>query len=882
VVEPPAPQPGLTPAVGGRRDQLLDLQTNCAQARPQTFVRLRSVALDAAALGSVSQPQIHFNPAYQTVVVHSVAVWREGRRTERLASARIELLRRELGLDSQVLDGGETLLMVLSDVRLNEPVEVVYSVEGENPIFEGRIAASVRLAYDTPVDLLHYRLIVPADRALQVKTLASDLVPERSVEGGTQVLRMLRHQVAAVASEQHTVPWFKAYPALLVTDYRDWAEVDAWAQRLFAQPSPMHATVVARAEAFRATGLQGAALVSEVLRFVQDEVRYFSVSLGESSHRPKPPQQTLAELLGDCKDKVQLLNALLRELGFDARPALVSTVRNRGLAEFLPGHGEFDHVVTALELDGRSWWLDGTLNGQGLELATRGRWAYGMALVVGGSGQLVPVAEAPDALDRLQFEQRWDLSKPGRPARVTSVLRAHGQEAERWRARAAAEGVLRLAEPLAGAIVRMAPGLEAAGAPVLEDDRRANVLQLTQHFSHADLGLYSAGSLSAEFSAVEMLDLLKGPPELRRRTPYLLDLPRSVDSRIVVVGMQPTPTDNARAEEVGDRHFRYISRIEASGNTVAFVRRLERRADQVLPADLDGFRENLLRARSSASSSLSLALFDFKAAEPELVKLERRVLGRRQWRNDAFGAMQLAGEMERDLDTRVLAVAEPQSSLAARVLATRAAANNMLGELAAALVDADAALAIRPASDAGLHARAVALLGLGRAEASLASFTQSAARSRSSSILGWMGALNYHLGRHAEAESLLREAVDSGAGREREVALLWLYLATEQLGGRGQATLAGYADGADPGQVTGALLRYFSGTLDRDAVLQLVREKPELERFRVVEVTFFVGQQFAARGQPDEARRWLTRTVEAGGAQIREVIFAQQELARGK
>jgi Domain of Unknown Function with PDB structure (DUF3857) len=202
-------------------------------------------------------------------VLHSAAVVRDGRRQERLLEARIEPMRREQRLEQQMMDGNDTLLVLLNDVRVGDAVEMAYTVEGENPIFEGRISTGMRLAYETPVDVIHHRVMAPAGRTLYTQGLATEEQPERLTQGGHQVLRMVRHQVAALPSEQGTPPWFKMYPAVDISEYAQWAEVDAWAQRLFALPQPAPPSVVAKAAALRATGLQGEALVSEAVRFVQ-------------------------------------------------------------------------------------------------------------------------------------------------------------------------------------------------------------------------------------------------------------------------------------------------------------------------------------------------------------------------------------------------------------------------------------------------------------------------------------------------------------------------------------------------------------------------------------------------------------------------------------
>lgn len=885
VVEPPPPRDGAAraPATGAaRRELLIDVQTNYALPKPQTFFRHRAVASDASTLGQVSQPTITFNPAFQSVVIHGASVQRDGRRLDRLRDARIELMRREQRLEQQVIDGSETLLVVLTDVRVGEPVELAYTVEGENPIYEGRISTGMQLAWETPVDLMHHRVVAPADRSLRVRPLASDVVPERFTEGAHQVVRVVRTQVPAMAAEQSTPPWFKFYPAIEISEFASWAEVDAWARRLFATPAAPGPAVAARIEAFRRSGLAGEALVSEVLRFVQDEVRYFSVSLGESSHRPKPAERTLTELLGDCKDKVVLLNTLLSGLGFDVKPALVSVARNRGLANYLPGHDQFDHVVTRLELDGRGYYLDATLQGQGTALASRGYLPYGKALVVGGNGELQDAPEPPQALNQMEFEQRWDLSDPRAPARLATVVRAQGMAAERWRDGVARGGAQRIAESLAGVHARVVPGLQVSGAPRVDDDRLANRFELHQAFEHAGPGDYADGAIELELGAIEMLDALAGPPEAQRRSPYLIDMPRVVQARIEVRAPRALTFRPPAPTEIVDRHFRFTSRAEVAGSKATFVMRLERRADEVLPADLPKYRENVLRARQQLSGRMRLGLVDLQALRPEFEQLARKLAAARGHRDDALAGILRRNELTRLLDTEVLRVIDTKGPLAARVYASRAVAGNLLGDFGRSLVDADAALAIDPQSEDGLEARGVSLIGAGRADEALAAFQRLAQGNRRASALKWMGAVELSRGRPAEAEKLLREVVESGGGDDREFALLWLYVAAEYQGGRGKSAIAPYIGGADPGKLTGAMLHYLDGRIDTDTLLKQAREPSDMERLNLAEAYFYIGQKFAAQGRRDEALRWFKRVVETDAAPYREVTFARLELNRAR
>src|SRR5688500_5676205 len=78
---------------------LSDVQTRLdAPGEQQQFARSRLVATESAALAEVSKAELHFNPAFQTLTLHEVAVWRDGVRQDRKPGARGELRRREARL----------------------------------------------------------------------------------------------------------------------------------------------------------------------------------------------------------------------------------------------------------------------------------------------------------------------------------------------------------------------------------------------------------------------------------------------------------------------------------------------------------------------------------------------------------------------------------------------------------------------------------------------------------------------------------------------------------------------------------------------------------------------------------------------------------------
>jgi lipoprotein NlpI/transglutaminase-like putative cysteine protease len=884
VVDVDAPiRPPTTATQGpGYRVLLSDVQVRLdAPGEQQQYVRSRLVATESAALAEVSKAELQFNPAYQALTLHEAAIWRDGVRLDRLAGARIELLRREERLEQSTLTGTETLLVVLNDVRIGDAVDIAYTLHGANPIFKGRFADNYQLTFGSTADVVQVRVDHPVSRTLRVKGIRSQVTPEITRNGERESLRILKRDVPMVRAEEQVPPWYKVWPSVHISEYGDWSEVARWADDLFADGEDLGPELNARIDAWRAKGLPRERLVAEVLEAVQDEVRYFSASLGESSHRPKPAARTYAERLGDCKDKVALLDAVLQRLGFDARPALVSLQRNRGIADYLPGHDQFDHVITRLQLDDRVYWLDPTLQKQGRRLDTRGHPSYGMVLVVAPQTQALARVEAPlGALEGMEFDQTWDLSNLTRAAQFTSIVRLRGMAAEAWRNAVAAGGSDRIAENMAGTWARMMPGLKATAAPLVRDDRENNQFEFELHYELPGFGSYERGTLTIEVPALEILDAMVGPREARRNMPWLYDQPRQMRQRVRVIAPLRFQSRPPAPQEVGDKHFTVSSRMEVSGNTFTLLLGYTRKLDEVLPGDLAAYRERIQAARRLSGTTLRLPLLDADRLQGMFADIEQRMQRQYGSTSDALREMVVRQELELALATEVLKVAGDSSPLAGPVLAKRALANNMLNHFDATLADVARALPLNTQASELLYARGLALLSLGRTDEAVAAMRSAQEPGARSFVTKGLGNAQYYLGHYAEAEASFRAAAQESSGEDRDFALIWLFLSAQRNDGKGRDAIAPFVDQTDGGRWPGAVVHYLVGRVSLDELLRSARKDKQMERLNLSEAWFYVGQQLLLTGDAEGARRMFQRTVEIGALPYREHAFAQIELKR--
>jgi hypothetical protein len=182
-------------------------------------------------------------------------------------------------------------------------------------------------------------------------------------------------------------------------------------------------------------------------RFVRDRVRYITQDVGIGGYRPRPAEETLRTLYGDCKDKGTLLQSILETASIRAHPVLVHATQFGTVARDVPDLAAFNHLVAAVEVpEGASLppgWEDATIPGRGstrllIVDATDDRASIGSipaglsgktALVVDGDGgRLVDLPPHPPRMHRV--ERRLELERrPDGGWRATDRRVAFGEYA---------------------------------------------------------------------------------------------------------------------------------------------------------------------------------------------------------------------------------------------------------------------------------------------------------------------------------------------------------------------------------------------------------------------------------------------------------------------
>lgn len=449
------------------------------------------------ALESWSSWEQEFAPDYERLRLHHLRVRRDGRWSDRLAASEASILQREPGLEENVFDETRTLVVVLDDVRVGDVVDVAWSKDGGNPVFDGSYFDTYRLGWRTEVD--RRRLIVdhPESRGLAYRTHAGADEPGEERYAGRRVrwtwdLRGLEalETESSVPAGEWQLPWVE------LGDVGSWGEVATWATPLFRTDPSREALAPVLGELRRRLGDDAAP--AEIVRaardWVQEEVRYFAHLMGPHSHTPHEPADILRRRYGDCKDKTYLLLHLLHARGLDAWPVFVHSRNGASVDRRLPSPGAFDHAIVGVRLpprddgddgdDGkgeRKVYVDPTSSLQGGGPFWVPDYGWGLEIRPGATG-LTRVTASSEAAGRTEVVYRYEVPAESRTSEVEITSVYTGAEAERQRRFLDGQSPQDVLDGYVSYYTTDRVELEPREALRIEDDREANRIEIVESY----------------------------------------------------------------------------------------------------------------------------------------------------------------------------------------------------------------------------------------------------------------------------------------------------------------------------------------------------------------------------------------------------------------
>jgi transglutaminase-like putative cysteine protease len=554
----------------GLYDLLSDHQIYATAGNESHYFRTVRKVLSPNGVQNASELELDFDPSFERLTIHEVSVIRNGMSFTAFNPGSVRVIEKEDDSDRRIYDGERTALIFVKDVRAGDVIDYSWSIDGANPILDGRFVTEVDLSSAVPSARLRRKLISSAPLHFRG--------PEPTITGNTYVWE--RRNVAPFSVDDEIPSWFEPWESVQITDFNSWSEVAQWATAMFQLDERSTVEVKALAEKIKTENATRDARITAAIRFVQDEIRYLGIEMGRNSHEPHQPWETLDARWGDCKDKTLLLVALLRELGLEAYPALVNTRLGNRLAGKLASPFLFDHVIAQILDGGKTYWVDGTINDQGGTLTTIDTPGYGRALIVrADAAELTAINVSEHANTRV--DQTYNTTAYAKPTELVVKTTYIGGEADGMRSMLSSLAIEDYASERINALAVDQPKIEAIGLPHIADDRDRNVLIVTERYRIPEL--WKDGNWTWYPRVLE--SHLSRPDTMIRSMPLAFDYPLDVEQRVTF----NFPEDMRVAKSTSATEtpaFRYEYVVDSNGKSVTIRQSLKARGDHVEAKDV--------------------------------------------------------------------------------------------------------------------------------------------------------------------------------------------------------------------------------------------------------------------------------------------------------
>nr|WP_249197023.1 DUF3857 and transglutaminase domain-containing protein [Burkholderia cenocepacia] len=237
--------------------------------------------------------------------------------------------------------------VVFPGVEAGSSTRVAFRKTRTKPVNRGYFGYTVEPSRE-PVDSQRLIFDVPADMPLYADARGYVALPPVTANGRTRYEFDYRHG-AYDRIESGAVGYPTYGDRLVVSTLPDYAAFAARYRNAAVDPGANDPAVVQLARALTASAAEPRDKARILYDWVQANVRYVGLFLGETAAAPHRVTDILRNRYGDCKDHVALFGALLAAVGIRSEPVLI----NLGSVYTLPsvpgyGAGAINHAITWL------------------------------------------------------------------------------------------------------------------------------------------------------------------------------------------------------------------------------------------------------------------------------------------------------------------------------------------------------------------------------------------------------------------------------------------------------------------------------------------------------------------------------------------------------
>lgn len=258
------------------------------------------------------------------------------------------------GLQNPIYQEQRVRRVSLTGVAVGTVLDVQFVIEEKQPYRAGDFLLGWNV--NQPIPVARSRFVVDVPEGFAPRIVERNLTFRRNdvVTDGRRIITWAASEVAPYRPETYAADSNGVVMSVAVTAPDTWNDIAGWYDGLARDRYVLAPAAAALVDSLvRASQPRSRTdTIRAVHKWVAQDIRYVSVSLGIGGYQPRLPADVMSSGFGDCKDKTTLFVTALRRYGIVANPVLLALAGKPDAT--LPSIFQFNHAIAAVQ-DGAGW-----------------------------------------------------------------------------------------------------------------------------------------------------------------------------------------------------------------------------------------------------------------------------------------------------------------------------------------------------------------------------------------------------------------------------------------------------------------------------------------------------------------------------------------------
>ncbi len=255
--------------------------------------------------------------------------------------------------DYSLYDDQGELRLIFPNVKPGAITESIVVVEESRFRIPGEFTAAYSLAYGWPIGTIRRSVEMPSALGERLRVSATGrFVPEpekQQITKNRTRFTWKRSNVEALPSEPNRPPTHQTGPALWLTTLPDWDTLVKWYAPLVNERSRLKPSLEKQIDEWTKAAHTPQEILEILMAKVATDIRYTGLEFGAADLQPHDCSAVWENQYGDCKDKANLLRAMLQRKGITAYLVLLNTEHAGRIERRSPDYRQFNHAIVAVE-----------------------------------------------------------------------------------------------------------------------------------------------------------------------------------------------------------------------------------------------------------------------------------------------------------------------------------------------------------------------------------------------------------------------------------------------------------------------------------------------------------------------------------------------------